>query len=110
MSLGGPQMCVCVFVCVSILLLPKSGMIITARKRSLGQGNMFTGVCLSTGGGVPGPGGCLVPGGAWWRSPPEQLLLRAVRNLLECILVLHLKLHFTGSAKTAIWNVVFTLT
>ena len=27
--------------------------IITARKRSLGQGNMFTGVCLSTGGGVP---------------------------------------------------------
>ena len=44
----------------------------TARKRSLGQGNMFTGVCLSTGVGawsrggawtrmgVPGPGGCLV--------------------------------------------------
>ena len=32
---------------------------ITARKRSLGQGNMFTDVCLSTG-GVPGPGGCLV--------------------------------------------------
>ena len=27
--------------------------IFTARKRSLGQGNMFTGVCLSTGGGVP---------------------------------------------------------
>ena len=27
--------------------------IITARKRSLGQGNKFTGVCLSTGGGVP---------------------------------------------------------
>ena len=58
--------------------------IITARKRSLGQGNMFTSVCLSTVrvpgpggclvlgvpgpgglvlGGVPGPGGCLVPGG-----------------------------------------------
>ena len=52
--------------------------VITARKRSLGQGNMFTGVCLSTGGGacsggflvpggacsgrVPGPGGCLVRG------------------------------------------------
>ena len=40
----------------------------TAHKRSLGQGNMFTGVCLSTV-GVPGPGGrvsgpgggCLVP-------------------------------------------------
>ena len=27
--------------------------IVTARKRSLGQGNMFTGVCLSTGGRVP---------------------------------------------------------
>ena len=41
--------------------------IITARKRSLGQGNMFTDVCLSTGGClVPGgllPGGCLVKGG-----------------------------------------------
>ena len=63
--------------------------IFTTRKRSLGQGNMFTGVCLSTGGmvwswggaclggvpvpeggacsgggyllqGVPAPGGCLV--------------------------------------------------
>ena len=40
----------------------------TARKRSLGQGNMFTGVCLSTGGmhgpGVHGPGVCV------WRRPP----------------------------------------
>ena len=35
---------------------------ITTRKRSLGQGNIFTGVCLSTG-GVPAPGGCLLPGG-----------------------------------------------
>ena len=38
--------------------------IFTARKRSLGQGYMFTGVCLSTGGGclvggMPGPGGLL---------------------------------------------------
>ena len=47
----------------------------TARKRSLGQGNMFTGVCLSTGvgawsRGVPGPGGGVPgPGGAWWRPP-----------------------------------------
>ena len=48
--------------------------VITARKRSLGQGNMFTGVCLPTG-GVPGPGvgdwgcsgGCLLPGGTWSR-------------------------------------------
>ena len=38
-------------------------LIITARKRSLGQGNMFTGVCLSTG-GVPGPRG----EGAWSRG------------------------------------------
>ena len=27
--------------------------IVTARKRSLGQGNVFTGVCLSTGGWLP---------------------------------------------------------
>ena len=42
--------------------------IFTARKRSLGQGNMFTGVCLST-------GGCLVwgvsgQGSAWPRGVP----------------------------------------
>ena len=38
---------------------------ITARKQSLGQGDMFTGVCLST-------GGCLVPWGwgAWSRGVP----------------------------------------
>ena len=53
----------------------------------------FTAVCLSTG-GVPAPG--VVPGpggrGAWSRGvpggdPPGRLLLRAVRILLECILV-----------------------
>ena len=33
---------------------------------------------------VLGPGGYMVPGGAW---SPRQLLLRAVRILLECILV-----------------------
>ena len=49
----------------------------TARKRSLGQGNIFTPVCHSVHGGrcllpggVPAPGGCLVwgvpgLGGAW---------------------------------------------
>ena len=57
--------------------------VITTRKRSLGQGNMFTGMCLSTGAvggawsrGVHGPGGvgawyrgvCMVPGGAWSRG------------------------------------------
>ena len=110
--------------------------IFTARKRSLGQGNIFAPACHSvhrgwglvlvgyllqgacSGGGVPAPGG-----GAWWRPPwsrhppragpssqeqapspgskhpPEQAppgpdppgwpLLRAVRILLECILVIN---------------------
>ena len=80
--------------------------VITARKRSLGQGNIFNPVCHSVHGGVPGPVGvCLIwgggacsrgvcsgggggacSGGAWWR-PPGRLLLRAVRILLVCILV-----------------------
>ena len=58
---------------------------------------LCTGVCLVLGAagpggvwsqGVPGPRGGLVPGGggAWWR-PSGRLLLRAVRILLECILV-----------------------
>ena len=83
----------------------------------LGQGYIFTGVCDSVYGGVLSQhalqvvsqhalqqvsrgissrgvcslGGCLVETplvcswGAWWKSP--QLLLRAVRILLECILV-----------------------
>ena len=65
---------------------------ITARKRSWGKVIfLHLSVILFTGGvpgrrgawsgGVPGPGG--VPGG----DPPEWLLLRAVRILLECILV-----------------------
>ena len=76
--------------------------IVTARKRSLGQGSMFTGVCLSTGGmpgagsawsrGVPARGGGLVLGGllraeCLVETPPGRPLLRAVRILLECILV-----------------------
>ena len=46
------------------------------------------GVCAWSGGGgcVPGPGG---PGG----DPPRRLLLRAVRILLECILVILKLLH-----------------
>ena len=52
--------------------------IFTARKRSFGQGNMFTGVCLSTWGGClvrrSGPGGWLVWGclvrGAWSQGVP----------------------------------------
>ena len=38
--------------------------IITARKRSLGQGNIFTSVCQE----FCSQGGCLVPGGVW--RPP----------------------------------------
>ena len=77
----------------------------TAHKRSLGQGNMFTGVCLSTVGGawsqgggawsqgeVHGPGGAWSqgvhgPGGCLVETPvPGWLLLQAVCILLECIL------------------------
>ena len=64
------------------------------------------GVCSR---GVSAPGGCLlpggvcswgclllvgvcsggvIPGGAWWRPPPGRPLLRAVRILLEYILVI----------------------
>ena len=69
--------------------------IFTTRKRSLGQGHIFTSMCqefCSQGGGawsgrggvgllLVGGGGCLV------ENPPGRLLLRAVRILLECILV-----------------------
>ena len=49
----------------------------TARRQSLGQGNIFTGVCLSTGGrGFPDR-----------EPPPPYGKERPVRILLECILV-----------------------
>ena len=50
--------------------------IFTARKRSLGQGNMFTGVCLSTGGGLV-LGGCLVTRGSGPRgvAAPQRACL-----------------------------------
>ena len=57
-----------------------------------GGGAWSRGVCAWSGRGCMVPGGCLVPGG--WsggrgpgRDPPRRLLLRAVRILLECILV-----------------------
>ena len=63
-------------------------------RTKLREGYVFTDVCDSVHRGVPGPvGGGLVTGGAWSRggclveTPPEWLLLRAVRILLECILV-----------------------
>ena len=81
--------------------------IITARKRSLGQGNIFAPVCHS----VYGGGGCLVPGGSAPGAPGGKGLLLwgggmpggdpsrtataagvAVRILLECILVIILLL------------------
>ena len=74
----------------------------------LGQGYIFTGVCDSVNGGggvcsqgclllgegvcsrgvsAPGGGGCLLPGGVPGGDPLGRPLLRAVRILLECILV-----------------------
>ena len=46
--------------------------IITARKRSLGQGNIFTSVCqeFCSRGGVSGPGGAWSWGGAWFQGVP----------------------------------------
>ena len=43
----------------------KSDGIFTARKRSLGQGNIFIGVCqeFCSQGGAPHPGGCFLPEG-----------------------------------------------
>ena len=86
---------------------------VTARKRSLRQGNVLTPVCHSVhrgalpprrglpGGLHPGEGlhpegvciqGGLHPGGCWADSPPHRILrdmvtVRSVRILLKCILV-----------------------
>ena len=45
----------------------------------------------SRGGTIPAPGGS-APGGVPGGDPPRRLLLRAVRIVLECILVLLLNL------------------
>ena len=105
-----------------------AGPIITARKRSLVQGNKFTGVCLSTGGGWfggvsgpgvpglgdawsrggPGPrrgvwswGGCLVWGGLVPEGVPDPTGVRAVRILLECILVY---IYFRGRSNWKVFS------
>ena len=48
-------------------------------------------ILLTGGGGTSSQGGVSSGvsgrGGAWWRHLPGRLLLRAVRILLECILV-----------------------
>ena len=99
----------------------KHTIFITARKRSLGQGNIFTPVCHSVDrGGLPQcmlgyhprtmhtspqdhapPGPCTTPPGTmhppWDHAPPAQRMLgdtvnvRVVRILLECNLVLKYK-------------------
>ena len=63
---------------------------ITARKRSLGQGNVFTRMSHSVQRGLPpggsaSGGGVLPPGG--WADPPPELEKRVVRILLEYFLV-----------------------
>ena len=63
--------------------------IFTARKRSLGQGNIFIGVCqefCSQGRGVCS-GGCLLPGGLLWRvSATGGCLLPGGVSLGGCLL------------------------
>ena len=73
-------------------------LIVTARKRSLGQGNVSTGICLSTGGGGGSVPACitghmiggLCPGGGMGgvcQGDPPYGNERVVRIPLECILV-----------------------
>ena len=76
---------------------PTRMVIITAREGSLGQGNVFRSICLSTGGslsrqGLCREGGGSVHGGLCVRETPKQRpplygKERMVRILLECILV-----------------------
>ena len=58
---------------VNISILLKGNAMFTARKRSLGQGNIFRSVCQEfcpQWGGGSGLGGCLVPGGCLvWGVP-----------------------------------------
>ena len=74
--------------------------LVTARKRSLGQGNVLTPVCHSVHKGGFASGGICIQGGlhpgdlyprGLGRPPPQQILRdtvnkRAVHILLECIL------------------------
>ena len=71
-------------ICLQVSVCPREG---GAWSREGVPGPRGKG-CLVPGGVLPSPGGS-GPGGAWWRQPPpRRLLLRAVRILLERILVL----------------------
>ena len=90
------------FLCLNVQLNFKGPSVITARKRSLGQGNVFTGVCLSI--GEYDVTSCLV---VWFHvhskgsvsvgesasrwvgqtSLPPETEKQVVRILLECFLV-----------------------
>ena len=71
--------------------------LITDRTRSIGEGYVFVGICLSTVGVHPGVGvsggssrwGALADAsrGASWMPPPDTVNQRSIRILLECILV-----------------------
>ena len=77
-----------------VISAPTHTGIITTRKRSLGQGNVFTPVCHSVHRGLVyiGRGGVCIRGA--WADPEIYMILRdkvnkrAVRTLLECILVI----------------------
>ena len=62
---------------------------IAARKRSLGQGNIFTRVCHSVqgSGSVEGGGLCLGGRGGLCHGNIRYCKKRAVHDLLECIFV-----------------------
>ena len=105
--------------------------LITARKRSLGQGYVFTRVCDSVHGGYLGrytPSGQVHPLGRYPPPPPQvhpspqagtppgrytpgntcwdMVNKRTVRILLECILVLNLGLH-PGHLHMRIMHVIY---
>ena len=85
----------------------------TARERSLGQGNMFIGVCLSTGRGLC-PGGSLsrgisVQGGLCHRDPPSRYGERAggthPTEMHSCLFsVVHVFLQISQSNKKRVYR------
>ena len=103
---------------VSIFLPPPTKLYegnITARKQSLGQGNVFTPVCHSVhrGGAFKGRG-CLHPGvSAWgvsesgegWADPPPEHCNKwAMCILLECILVSEAYVILSGGKGFPLWT------